>query len=124
MRQISLPCPLNVSSQDWQEKFRKTTLRRGGEHFRLGCEVSQLNLTRTVDQDDRVKCSRPVCPGLSESKPHFPHFLFDHCFVYTLFECFLIFIFEPACLNELKTEPADMFLPAAVANFGQCAIVE
>ena len=44
--------------------------------------------------------------------------------MYTLFECFLIFIFQPACFNELKTEPADMFLSAAVANFGQCAIVE
>ena len=52
MGQLSPPCPLNVGSQDWLEKFRKTTLRlgkgTGKGHFRLGCEVSLLNLTRIV----------------------------------------------------------------------------
>ena len=55
-----------------------------------------------------------------QSQKHiFSHFS-NHCFVYTLLKCFVIFIFEPACLNELKTEPVDMFLSAAV----ECAIVE
>ena len=52
MGQISPPCLLNLGLQHWLEKFGKTTLRGGrgaGEgHFRLGCEVSQLNLTRIV----------------------------------------------------------------------------
>ena len=65
-----------------------------------------------------------LCALGSVSQKHiFSHFS-DHCFVYTLLKCFVIFIFEPACLNELKTEPVDMFLSAAVVNFGQCAIVE
>ena len=63
MGRISPPCPLNVGSQDWLEKFRKTTLRWGREagegHFQLGCgcEVSQLNLTRTVDVQYRANVS-------------------------------------------------------------------
>ena len=59
---LATPCPLNVGSQDWLEEVRNTTLRGGREaregHFRLGCEVSQLNLSTTVVQSSLCEKSK------------------------------------------------------------------
>ena len=34
--------------------------------------MSQLNLTRTVDRDDRAKCSCPLCSGVRVKNTFFP----------------------------------------------------